>query len=225
MVDLQNKSDDFIELYGRSNPLPGARAKVPLLHVVPSGNDDNDDDFILCESRIVAEYVAEKYGNGLLFPQTVEERAIMNLFIELCGSAFSYFPLLRLKKDTDDDFKTAVSNFEQGLQGVDKFLHQHHPNGPFLFGETFTLAECNIAPFLQRCCVILPEFTKENDNDDDAMIDPLEICEKLSLHRLKMWMEAVLSRQSVIETGVPNAQMIQNTYNMLERFASMETKK
>ena len=224
MVDLQNKSDDFIELYGRSNPLPGARAKVPLLHVVPSGNDDNDDDFILCESRIVAEYVAEKYGNGLLFPQTVEERAIMNLFIELCGSAFSYFPLLRLK--TKDDFKTAVSNFEPGLQGIDKFLHQHQSNGPFLFGDTFTLAECNIAPFMQRCCVILPEFTKENDNDDDdAMIDPLEICERLSLHRLKMFMQAVLSRPSVIETGIPKAQMIQNTNNKLELFASMETKK
>lgn len=218
MVDLQNKADDFIELYGRANPLFSARAKVPLLAL-------SENDFILCESLIVAEYVAEKFGNGRLFPQTVEERAVMNLFTELCTSSFSYVPLLRLKKKDKDDFKMAVSNFEQGLQGVDKFLRCHHPNGPFLFGETFTLADSNIAPFLQRCCVILPEFTKEYDNDGlmTRVVDPFEICDKLALDRLKMWIQAVLSRPSVIETGVSKAQMIQSTHNMLERLASMES--
>jgi hypothetical protein len=66
-------------------------------------------------------------------------------------------------------------------------------DGMFLLGKRFSLAECNTAPFLQRCCAILPEFTG---------VDPLQLCDELGLGRLKGWIEAVLARPSVVKTGV-----------------------
>ena len=93
-VDLQNKSEEFLELYKKANPIPDARAKVPLLQV--------DDDTFLCESMVVTEYIAEVYSSPLI-PVSSKDRARMRLFVELCGSTFSYFPLLRAKQGEDFD--------------------------------------------------------------------------------------------------------------------------
>jgi glutathione S-transferase len=192
-------------LYAKANPLPGARAKVPLLQ---------DGSAVFCESLVVAEYIAEQYCNDLL-PPTAQERAIMRLFTELCGSSFSYFPLLRQK---DEKLDAAVESFKDGLINVDTFLSKLGNNkGPFLFGSRFSLAECNAAPFVQRACTILPAFT-----GGAKPINPIEICEDLGLTRLKQWIEAVLSRQSVVATGVAKEDMVKSTTKMLERFAAMD---
>lgn len=208
-VDLQNKPREFTDRYKLANPLPGARAKVPLLEV--------DDETLICESLIVAEYIAEQFAAGAssLLPAEAKDRATMRLFTELCGSSFSYFPLLRAK---DEKLKEAVETYKEGLVAADTFLMQlGNDDGPFLFGNQFTLAECNTAPFILRACTILPAFT-----GGDRPINPLETCDDLGLVRLKRWMEAVLSRPSVIATGVAKEQMITSTTNMLERFAAME---
>lgn len=207
-MDLQNKSPEFVELYAKSNPIPNARAKVPLLQV--------GSDTFICESSVVAEYIAEVYPSQLL-PKQPDKRATMRLFTELCGPTFSYFPLLRAKEG--DDFNAALKTFQEGLVNADAFLKHSHPDGPFLLGEAFSLAECNTAPFVQRCCAILPAFTGKDGN---PKVDPLEICDELGLDRLKQWIEAVRSRPSVITSGVPVDDMIESTSRMLERFAAME---
>jgi len=223
-----------VDLYARSNPIPGARAKVPLLHLVKPaeeiGDDKKNHEVILCESLIVAEYVAEYYSGsgGNLFPPRPEDRAIMRLFTELCGSSFSYFPLLRAKGDTKQ-FESALSTFKDGLVGVNAFLEsQSFPGGPFLLGSQFSLAECSVAPFVQRCSVVLPAFTVDGgSNGDDenkstpGKIDLIELCDSMGLDRLKEWINAVILRPSVIATGVPNDQMIKNTAQFLDRFNSM----
>jgi glutathione S-transferase len=217
-VDLQDKPRDFVELYAKANPLVGARAKVPLLSV-------NDGEAVLCESLVVAEYVAERFG-GVLLPRSAEDRALMRLFTELCGPIFSYFPLLR---SNGDQLKSPLDTFKEGLVNVDNFLKSlgRKDGGPFLFGEQFTLAECNAAPFLQRCCTVLPAFTGGDDNNDNnnngKPVCPLEICDELGLVRLKGWIEAVLARPSVVATGVPKEDMLKSTTRMLERFAAMDS--
>lgn len=216
VVDLQDKPQHFIELYQRANPLPAARAKVPLLHVV--FNDDENHDFLLCESLVVAEYIAEAYGQDSFWTPSPEDRARVRLFTELCGSAFSYFPLLRLRAGTTGDGmleSAALQSFKEGLVAADAFLrgYNEEEEGTFLLGERFSLAECNAAPFLQRCCAILPEFTG---------VDPLQLCDELGLGRLKGWIEAVLARPSVVKTGVSMEGMLESTTRMLERFAAME---
>ena len=159
LVDLQDKSQEFCDLYGKANPLPGARAKVPLLQ--------DGEIVVLCESLVIAEYIAEKCGPQTLLPPTAQERAVVRLFTELCGSSFSYFPLLRAK---DDKLEAAVEGFKEGLVNVDTFLTQlGDDKGPFLLGTRFSLAECNVAPFLQRACTILPAFTGTKP------VNPIEI--------------------------------------------------
>ncbi|KAG7371137.1 glutathione S-transferase, C-terminal domain containing protein [Nitzschia inconspicua] len=206
VVDLENKSTEFVATYAKANPLPGARAKVSLLEV--------DDTTIICESLVVAEFIAETYGdNNNLLPASPKDRATMRLFTELCGSSFSYFPLLRAKGDKLD---AALKTFKEGLVATNDFL-KHHNSAPFLFGEAFSLAECNAAPFVQRACIILPAFTSADDGNS-ITVNPLQICDELGLHNLKAWMNAVIARPSVLETGVPESALMESTKRMLGRF-------
>ena len=212
IVDLQDKPQHFIELYQRANPVPAASAKVPLIQVI---NDDNEKDFLLCESLVVAEYIAEVYGTDSLGASSPEDQARVRLFTELCGSAFSYFPLLRSRASNGDGVldSAALESFKEGLVAADAFLRGVTKEGAFLLGERFSLAECNAAPFLQRCCAILPEFTG---------IHPLQLCDEQGLGRLKDWIAAVLARPSVVKTGVSMESMRESTTRMLERFAAMD---
>ena len=75
-----------------------------------------------------------------------------------------------------------------------------------------------MAPFVQRCCAILPAYT-------DAVVDPIQICDELQLQRLKQWILAVLDHPSVVATGVPTPQLIEGQKRMLARFMSMQQQK
>lgn len=215
-VDLQDKPAHFLKAYSKANPLPGARAKVPVLDV-------NGGESVLCESLVVAEYVAELQASissdtssSLLLPQRPEDRAVMRLFTELCSSSFSYFPILRAREESKLD--DAVETLKSGLKDVDAFLNKMGSDGgPFLFGNQFTLAECSVAPFVQRACVILPSGLGSGRS-----INPMELCDICDLPRLKAWMKAVIDRPSVVTTGVPRDEMISNMEKMLKRFEAME---
>lgn len=180
----------------------------------------------------MSEYIAETFANddGILPPRTTD-RATMRLFTELCGSSFSYFPILRAKGT--DDAATQLQAFKDGLVGVDAFLQRHHGRysgtedgggGPFLFGSRFSLAECNAAPFVQRSCVILPAFTGDDADDGGSVVDPLQICDELGLVRLQEWMEAVISRPSVVASSVSEKTMLESTSRLLERFGFVGNK-
>jgi len=219
-VDLQNKPKEFVDLYAVSNPLPGARAKVPLLEVT-----DGTDRAVLCESLIVTEYISERYGGGALLPPRFEDRARAKLFTELCATSFSYWSIIRAKGEARE---AAIETYRQELTGIDIFLSRvGEGSGPFLLGDRFSIAECNAAPFVQRACAILPSFTGKGEmgNGEGKSVDLLEICDELKLVRLKMWIEAVLARPSVVHTGVSREDMVKSTTLMLKRFASTEVKK
>jgi glutathione S-transferase len=139
----------------------------------------------------------------------------MRLFAEFC--AFSYFPSLRAKKE---QLKAAIQTFREELVATDTFLTRHGTDeGPFLFGNTFSLAESNAAPFLQRACIVLPGLTGQ---EMEVSVNPMDICDELGLIRLKQWIKAVLMRPSVVATGVPKVELVKRTKSMLERFAQMK---
>ena len=240
--DLQNKSKEFEDLYAKANPIPGARAKVPLLVVdaATAGTDTDDAEqkptpsSYLTESLIVSEYIAELYNknsNNALLPSDPVDRATMRLFFELCGgSTFNYVSIVRAKTtNKQEDFDVAVASLKENFTKANTFLEHYsssntnsnnnnNKNGPFLFGTKFSLAECNMAPFVQRCCAILPAYT-------DAVVDPIQICDELQLQRLKQWILAVLDHPSVVATGVPTPQLIEGQKRMLARFMSMQQQK
>jgi len=209
VVDLENKSQEFQDLYSQANPVPGARAKVPLLEVTEGG-----EKILVTESLVVTEYVAETFGTeSTLLPASAKDRAVMRLFMELCGSKFGYFGILRGTESKE--------SFSEGLVAVDAFL-KHYGSKPFLFGSGFSLAESNAAPFVQRACTILPAYTGK---DGSEKVDPLEICDEKGLKHLKAWMEALLQRPSVVESGVPEETLIERAGQMLQRFQAAEASK
>jgi len=160
---------------------------------------------------VVAEYVAERFPDANLLPESPEDRARMRLFGELCGSSsFSYFGVLKAKGG--EGYEAAVSSFAEGLEKVEALLQATSSDGgPFLFGDRFTLAECNAAPWAQRACFVLPSFTD---------VDPLKICDERGLVRLKAWITATLERPSVLSAKIPDDEMKANVSGMLERFAA-----
>eukprot|EP00977_Amphora_coffeiformis_P022569 scaffold11046_cov183-Amphora_coffeaeformis.AAC.21 len=205
MVDLQNKPQEFLDLYALANPLPGARAKVPLLEVVV----EDEKPVYLTESLVLTEYIAEEHGRDKLLPPKATDRATMRLFTELCGSSFSYVPILRAGEG--DENESAVQAYKEGLVKVDAFL-KHYQSDPFVCGNQFSLAECNTAPFIQRACAILPAMAK---------VDTLAICDELGLAHLQRWIQAVLARPSVVDTGVSPDEMVQKARQLLERLTTM----
>merc|ERR1739845_253184 len=113
----------------------------------------------LCESKIVTEYIMECHG---LLPPTYEDRAIVRTFYELCGKNFeSYFPLLQAMNGNDSTkLKAAIQTFREGLIQTNAYLEEKSINNNssnFLLND-FSLAECYMAPFVQRCCMILPNY-------------------------------------------------------------------
>ena len=215
-------------MYALANPVPNARAKVPVLEVVTTTG--GGEPVVITESLVVTDYLAESYPEAGLIPATSEDRATMRLFSELCGSSsFSYWNILRAKGD-NEKFDSAVQEFKQGLINANTFLEKKgDPQGPFLFGEQFTLAECNTAPFIQRACNVLPAFTSERDDagtgtSASTVIDPIQICEEEGLSRLQKWITATLARPSVKSIELPEEDMIQSVSKMLKRFAEMEKK-
>lgn len=191
------------------------------------GENKPEESIVITESLIVTDYLAERYPEAGLMPTSSEDRATMRLFSELCGSSsFSYWNILR-SKGNSGKFDSAVEDFKQGLVNANTFLEKMgDPRGPFLFGEQFTLAECNAAPFIQRACNVLPAFTgiDEAGSSAPSVVDPIKLCEDQGLMRLKKWILATLTRPSVKSIEMTQGEMLKSVSNMLKRFAEMEKK-
>ena len=168
--------------------------------------------------QVIVDYVAEVFGFESILPATPAERAQARLFVELCGPAFGYFPLLRARGD-EQKVVVALGDLKRGLAGADSFLTAAWGNsrsgGPFLLGERFSTAECSLAPFVQRACANLPHFMGPE-------YDPLAIAEAAGHGALATWMKTVLARPSVQATGVDPEKSFQSVEMMLARFAAAD---
>ena len=200
IVDLGNKSAEFEETYARANP--GGRAKVPVLEV---------GEVVLTESLPVTEFVAEKYGSSGFYPSSPERRALGKLLVEV--QPFSYLDILKQRKDPDG-LAEALKAFERKIHNFDRFLERHGKGGPFLEGETFTFCDACVAPFAQRCDVVLRHFVD---------LDIKKVCQEAP--RVEAYFDALLKRESVLKTGVPPEKIIESTENILKRIDEMSAKK
>mmetsp|Transcript_28970 Transcript_28970/g.40709 ORF Transcript_28970/g.40709 Transcript_28970/m.40709 type:complete len:169 (-) Transcript_28970:173-679(-) len=165
---------------------------------------------------VLTQYLSDRFPDTGLLPSNNEDRATMRLFTELCGSSLPYFPIVRASaaaaKDGDtEELEQAIEAFKQGLCNVNTFLDKMGNGGPFLFGEQFSLAECNIAPFLQRACIVLPSCTS---------VDPIKMCEEHNLIHAKAWIESVIARTSVKAAELSNEELMRGINRILERLAS-----
>ena len=86
--DLQNKSEEFIDVYKRANP--GGRAKVPVLEI---------DGETLVESSVTVEYLAERSG-APFYPASAAKRASARLMAEIQPFQ-NYFAFIKVRDDKE----------------------------------------------------------------------------------------------------------------------------
>lgn len=190
LVDLQAKSTAFENVYASANP--GARARVPVLEV---GN------FRLVESLPMTEYICEKWAPALL-AKDAEGRAAQRLAVE--AHPFGSFVELLRRSEDPIELAEAVSAFGASLSHFDALLGAYGVEA----GD-FGWAHACIAPFVQRCCALLPAFVD---------VDVLMACDLRGAHRVRTFIETCLARPSVVATGLSEEQIVAQT--ILRRMGS-----
>jgi glutathione S-transferase len=126
IVDLDDRPDWIYAL----NPT----GRVPVLE---------EEGVVLAESRVLMEYLEERFPQPPLLPTDPRDRASVRLWLErfdyLLGEV--YYGLRRERSSPE-----ARAALETALAGLDTVLADQ----PYLSGETYGLADCGYAPWLFR---------------------------------------------------------------------------
>ena len=195
--DLQNKSEEFINVYKKANP--GGRAKVPVLEI---------DGETLVESSVTVEYLAERAG-APFYPADAAKRASARLMAEIQPFQ-NYFQFIKVRDDKEKlaekvaEFEEAVENFETFLE-----IHQGDSDGPFLCGGDMCFGEAQMAPFVARAIPNLKHFCD---------VDVKEICKRHP--RVNRLVTAILERPSVAATRPSDDEIVEGMTRMMKMFAS-----
>ena len=195
--DLQNKSEEFIDVYKKANP--GGRAKVPVLEI---------DGETLVESSVTVEYLAERSG-APFYPASAAKRASARLMAEIQPFQ-NYFAFIKVRDDKEKlaekvrEFEEAVASFETFLE-----VHQGDSDGPFLCGSDLCFSEAMMAPFVARAIPNLKHFCD---------VDVKEICKRHP--RVNRLVTAILERPSVASTRPSDNEIVAGMTRMMKMFAA-----
>ena len=194
--DLQNKSEEFINVYKRANP--GGRAKVPVLEI---------DGETLVESSVTVEYLAERSG-APFYPASAAKRASARLMAEIQPFQ-NYFAFIKVRDDKEK-LAEKVQEFEDAVAAFETFLEIHQDSdGPFLCGGDMCFSEAMIAPFVARAIPNLKHFCD---------VDVKEICKRHP--RVNRLVTAMLERPSVAATRPSDDEIVAGMTRMMKMFAS-----
>lgn len=168
-VPLSGGTPDW---YKEINP----RATVPTL---------KHGDNIIFESNLIAQYVDDTFDpKQSLFPGSAYDRHRVRFFLEQIGEfvGAAYGLLFDLKSEGKN------AELEANLKNLEKLLAEQSPNGPFFLGETFSLADIALVPFLDRHRHLLFAFADGYNIFANAP-------------RLKVLLDAAVLRPSVFQTN------------------------
>ena len=194
--DLQNKSEEFIDVYKKANP--GGRAKVPVLEI---------DGETLVESSVTVEYLAERSG-APFYPASAAKRASARLMAEIQPFQ-NYFAFIKVRDDKEK-LAEKVKEFEEAVENFETFLAIHQDSdGPFLCGTEMCFGEAIMAPFVVRCGPNLKHF---------CGVDVMEIARKHP--RVGRLITAILERPSVKETSLSDEEIVAGMTRMMKMFAA-----
>ena len=159
------------------------------------------------ESLVICEYLEDRWPASEA--RSAQRRAACRLFVDRYSAAMPYMPLLRAEEGSEAEAE-ARRALEEGMRAVDAFLCEYADgDGPFFFGESFSLAEEACAPFALRLMRVLPALRPQHD--------PASMLEALGLARLTTWLDAVVQRPSVTSTAPPASDMVAASKLLLER--------
>ena len=194
--DLQNKSEEFIDVYKKANP--GGRAKVPVLEI---------DGETLVESSVTVEYLAERSG-APFYPASAAKRASARLMAEIQPFQ-NYFAFIKVRDDKEK-LAEKVQEFEDAVAAFETFLEIHQDSdGPFLCGGDMCFSEAMIAPFVARAIPNLKHFCD---------VDVKEICKRHP--RVNKLITAILERPSVAATRPSDEDIVAGMTRMMKMFAA-----
>ena len=194
--DLQNKSEEFIDVYKKANP--GGRAKVPVLEI---------DGETLVESSVTVEYLAERSG-APFYPADAGKRASARLMAEIQPFQ-NYFAFIKVRDDKEK-LAEKVQEFEEAVAAFETFLEIHQDSdGPFLCGSDMCFSEASMAPFVARAIPNLKHFCD---------VDVMEICKRHP--RVNKLITAILERPSVAATRPSDDEIVAGMTRMMKMFAS-----
>ena len=126
-IDLANKPDWFLAI--------SPTGKVPVLQVT----DEDGREFILFESAVIAEYLDEISGGGML-PAEPLQRARARAWVEYASATLADIAKLYAAPNSAS-FEAAASALEARLELIEREIA-----GPFFGGIKFGLADAAFAP-------------------------------------------------------------------------------
>uniref|UniRef100_A0A1E1XCP1 Putative glutathione s-transferase n=1 Tax=Amblyomma aureolatum TaxID=187763 RepID=A0A1E1XCP1_9ACAR len=180
-INLKDKPEWHFKL----NPA----GKVPILQ---------QDDKLVCESLIVAEYLDDAYGSAKLLPNDPYQKARQKMFIEV-GSA-ALMPVLKIHYNKDNrvelwkEFRDKVRAYEEELATR---------KTPYLSGDKPGFADYMVWPFFPRVeafSTIFPELKAPTAEEF-----PL-------LHK---WIEA-MKKDNAVKATTNQEHLVQHTRSVLD---------
>ena len=133
-VDLSDKPDWFVKL----SPL----GKVPLLQV--------DDETVLFESAVIAEYIDEVTGGGLLSTDSLE-KSRQRAWIEYASST-----IVNVGRLYNANNQAIFDEARHAIDSKWQTLEANLSNGPWFTGEDFSLVDAAFAPVFRYFEVFEP---------------------------------------------------------------------
>ncbi|WP_439242607.1 MULTISPECIES: stringent starvation protein SspA [unclassified Lonepinella] len=137
VTEAQSLSEDLIEL----NPY----GTLPTLV---------DRDLVLFNSRIIMEYLDERFPHPPLMPVYPVARGKTRLLMQRIEQDW-YPTLAKAENGTEQERTTALEQLREELLSVSSIFEQT----PFFMSEEFSLVDCYLAPLLWRMQEAGVEFT------------------------------------------------------------------
>jgi maleylpyruvate isomerase len=126
------------------------RARNPAGYVPVLEVEEDGQVVQLSQSVAIVEYLEERFPERPLFPSSRAGRAQVRAMVELINSGIQPFHNLatlgHLKSIGADEKAWARHFIDQGLASLDAMAQRHA--GRFLFGDSFTWADCCLLPQL-----------------------------------------------------------------------------
>lgn len=149
-------------------PVPGERFPEDLLDLNPYGSVPTlvDRDLVIYYSRVIIEYLDERFPHPPLMPVDPVSRARARLVLTRVES--EWYPEVELIQsgDTKKDLDRARKTLREGIvASADVFAVK-----PYFLSDEFSLVDCTIAPVLWR----LPKLGVEMPRQAQPILDYAE---------------------------------------------------
>jgi glutathione S-transferase len=141
-------------------PIPGGDLKsAEYLKIYPMGKTPSlqTDGVIIGESEVINEYLEEKFPSPALLPKDPENRARVrgitrfhDLYLEPPLRAL--FPQVAAQEKDQKLLAEKLGEIKTRLDLLEAMLS----SGPYVLGDSFTLADCALAPTMFFANIMLP---------------------------------------------------------------------